>query len=173
MRQEIETIGDKIRISVSGSKDGVRVRKVKTLPASIGGQVALQIANLLADETFGLKQNVSLAIASAPDEPGSVYLIKNEYLPGLIKIGKSMHGARGRMRNLSTAYPVDWELVAEARVKHMSIIETVMHLHFRHERVNPNREFFRIAAEDAMAALKVCEEIDGISMAAAINSIGR
>lgn len=87
--------------------------------------------------------------------PGIVYLLTNEAMPGLIKIGRTeQNDPRGRMSQLyNTSVPVPFECVLAKRVDDPQVIESNLHKIFDPDRVNPRREFFRITTERAVAAL--------------------
>ena len=83
-----------------------------------------------------------------------VYILTNEYMPGLVKIGKTNNDVEDRMRSLySTGVPIPFECIYAAEVESADKIEKVMHTAYGDSRVNDNREFFRISPEAARAIL--------------------
>lgn len=95
---------------------------------------------------------------------GIVYLLVNECMPGLVKIGKtSRQDMAARMRELyTTGVPLPFECRYACRVKlcHMDELERALHLAFAPDRVNSSREFFRISAEQALPILKLMTHIN-------------
>ncbi len=94
---------------------------------------------------------------------GIVYLLINACMPGIVKIGKtSRTDLQNRMKELyTTGVPIPFECVYACRIKlsHMSKLETALHNAFEPNRVNKNREFFRIKPEQAMAIMQFVDNI--------------
>ena len=88
---------------------------------------------------------------------GIVYLLTNEAMPGLVKIGKTKaDDPQFRMDQLyNTSVPVPFECVLAVRVEDPDAVETALHKAFDPDRVNPRREFFKIDAEQAAALLSI------------------
>ena len=107
--------------------------------------------------------------------PGVVYLLTNEAMPGLVKIGKTTNeDPQVRMGSLyTTGVPVPFECALAMKVKDPTSVERALHIAFGPNRVNPRREFFRIDPEQSAAVLQllgtenvtpqVNEESNGIS----------
>jgi len=78
-------------------------------------------------------------------------------MPGLVKIGKTAQNDISlRMGQLySTGVPVPFECVYAVQVDDCSKVESALHVAFGPNRINPNREFFKIEPEQAMAILKL------------------
>lgn len=97
-------------------------------------------------------------------EYGIVYLLTNPYMPGLVKIGMTAREDMDtRMRELySTGVPVQFECQFACRVKKTDCakIEKALHTAFSPQRVNANREFFRIQVEQAKAILELFHHED-------------
>lgn len=78
-------------------------------------------------------------------------------MPGLLKIGKtSRHALEARLRELySTGVPLPFECVYACKVKlsHMGELEKALHSAFAPQRINGNREFFRISADQVLPLL--------------------
>jgi len=87
-----------------------------------------------------------------------IYILINEAMPGYVKIGKTT-GLEQRVRDLSRAsgVPLPFEVFYAAKVRDMDTTEKLIHEAFGDNRVAPNREFFRIAPERVVAALKLAE----------------
>ncbi len=86
-----------------------------------------------------------------------VYVLINEAMPGYSKIGKTSN-LEQRMRDLDkTSVPLPFECFYAARVNDMHYVEKQLHDAFADMRVRKNREFFEIAPERVMSALKLAE----------------
>lgn len=97
-------------------------------------------------------------------EYGIVYLLTNPVMPGLVKIGMTTReDIDDRMRELySTGVPVPFECQFACRVKKTDCarIEKALHTAFAPQRINANREFFRIQVEQAKAILELFHHED-------------
>lgn len=97
-------------------------------------------------------------------EYGIVYLLTNPYMPGLVKIGMTkQEDLEKRMKELyTTGVPVAFECQFACRVnnKDCAKIERALHTAFEPQRVNKNREFFRINVEQAKAILELFHHTD-------------
>jgi hypothetical protein len=88
--------------------------------------------------------------------PEIVYLLTNEAMPGLVKVGRTNADLAGRIRQLfSTGVPLPFELFYATEVADGAFVERQLHDAFGDHRVSRNREFFRIAPERILAALKL------------------
>lgn len=97
-------------------------------------------------------------------EYGIVYLLTNPVMPGLVKIGMTTReDMDSRMKELySTGVPVPFECQFACRVKKSDCakIEKALHTAFSPQRINANREFFRIQVEQAKAILELFHHED-------------
>ena len=97
-------------------------------------------------------------------EYGIVYLLTNPVMPGLVKIGMTaQEDIDRRMRELyTTGVPVPFECQFACKVKKCDCakIEKALHTAFSPQRVNQNREFFRIQVEQARAILELFHHTD-------------
>ena len=93
---------------------------------------------------------------------GIVYLLTNEAMPGLVKIGKTTNDdPQVRMDQLyNTSVPVPFTCELALQVKNPGKVEQALHRAFDPYRVNPRREFFEIEVEQARAALELAEGSD-------------
>ena len=100
--------------------------------------------------------------------PGIVYLLTNEAMPGLVKIGKTVdNDPQGRIDKLYTSgVPVPFKCTLAKRVDDQDAVEQALHRVFRPDRFNPKREFFKIDPEQAVAALSI---VAGEDVTPAIN----
>ena len=85
-----------------------------------------------------------------------VYVLSNEGMPNLIKIGKTQRkDLQARMSELySTGVPFPFECLWAGEVEDCTRIESIIHNAFRDKRVNPKREFFNVAPDQVIPLLK-------------------
>ena len=90
-------------------------------------------------------------------QPGTVYVLTNEAMPGLVKIGKTKQGdPQVRMDQLyGTGVPVPFDCAMATVVDDLNAVEQALHTAFGPQRINPRREFFEIEPEQVTALLKV------------------
>ena len=88
-----------------------------------------------------------------------IYILTNEAMPGYVKIGKTNNNLEQRVRELSasTSVPLPFTVFYACTVKNAQFVEHQLHDAFDNNRVNPRREFFQIAPERVVAALKLAE----------------
>jgi T5orf172 domain len=87
-----------------------------------------------------------------------VYVLTNEAMPGLIKIGCTNVDLAARIKQLySTGVPLPFELFYACEVKDGPSVEGKLHDAFGDHRISKSREFFRLAPERAKAALSLAE----------------
>lgn len=85
-----------------------------------------------------------------------VYIITNEAMPGLVKIGMTNTDLAGRIRSLyQTGVPLPFELFYACEVSNAAMVEGRLHDAFGDHRISKAREFFRIAPERVKAALSL------------------
>lgn len=98
------------------------------------------------------------------DNKGIVYVLTNSAMPGLVKIGMTTRESIDtRMKELySTGVPVPFDCVyaCEVKVSDCAKIEKALHKAFEPNRINANREFFRIDATQATAILELFDRKD-------------
>ncbi len=85
-----------------------------------------------------------------------VYVLRNEAIPNLIKIGKTQRkDIQERMNELySTGVPLPFECLWAGEVNDCRKIESILHNAFRHNRINPKREFFEIEPDQVIPLLQ-------------------
>ena len=97
-------------------------------------------------------------------EYGIVYLLTNPVMPGLVKIGMTTQKEiEQRMKELyTTGVPLPFECQFACKVKKSDCakIEKALHTAFGPQRINANREFFRIQVEQAKAILELFHHED-------------
>lgn len=83
---------------------------------------------------------------------GYVYVLSNPAMPGLVKIGYTDGLVHDRARELSSATGVPAPFFVEftKQTEIASEMESVIHRALSDRRVSPNREFFRLAAAEAI-----------------------
>lgn len=98
-----------------------------------------------------------------------VYVLTNPAMPSLVKIGKTTQAdVISRMNQLyTTGVPVPFECVYAIEVSDCTRVESALHIAFGPSRINPNREFFKIDTEQAIAVLKL---LDGHDVTPQINA---
>lgn len=83
-----------------------------------------------------------------------VYVLTNEAMPGLVKVGRTVGDLAKRMRELyQSGVPLPFELFFACEVSNAAFVEKQLHEAFGDHRVSSRREFFRLAPERAKAAL--------------------
>jgi hypothetical protein len=87
-----------------------------------------------------------------------VYVLTNEAMPGLIKIGRTTSDLATRIRGLyQSGVPLPFELFYACQVQDSAFVERQLHEAFGDHRISKNREFFRLAPERAKAALSLAK----------------
>jgi len=88
-----------------------------------------------------------------------IYILTNEAMPGYVKIGKTNNNLEQRIRELSssTSIPLPFTVFYACTVKDAHFAEHQLHDAFDDNRVNPKREFFNVAPERVVAALRLAE----------------
>jgi hypothetical protein len=88
---------------------------------------------------------------------GIIYVISNPAMPGIVKIGiTNRDDIKQRLRELfTTSLPVPFECEYACKVNDVEKVEKALHIAFQNNRVNPQREFFKIEPEQAIAVLKL------------------
>jgi len=88
------------------------------------------------------------------NEVGIIYILTNESMPGLIKIG-STKDIKKRLKDLDkTGIPTPFKLYYAIEIENYVQKEHQIHQGYAKDRVRPNREFFRVEPENATAMLK-------------------
>lgn len=85
-----------------------------------------------------------------------VYILTNEAMPGLVKIGMTTAPVESRMLGLdTTGVPLPFECYYAARVEDMTRVEKALHEAFGDHRVRKSREFFRLDPYRAKVILEL------------------
>ena len=86
-----------------------------------------------------------------------IYILINEAMPGYVKIGKT-NNLEQRIRSLdTTGVPLPFECFYACTVTDSAFVERQLHDSFLDHRVRSSREFFEIAPERVVSALKLAE----------------
>ena len=89
------------------------------------------------------------------DKSGIVYILKNEAMPGYVKIGMTTD-LKQRISSLDTSgVPLPFECYYARRVSDMAFVEDRLHAAFSETRVRKSREFFRVLPERVKSALEI------------------
>lgn len=98
------------------------------------------------------------------EDYGIVYVLTNPAMPNLVKIGMTLRNeVDSRLRELySTGVPLPFECryACMIEIKDCAKVENAMHKAFYKNRINPNREFFDIDPEQAIAILQLLDRHD-------------
>ena len=85
-----------------------------------------------------------------------VYILTNEAMPGMIKIGLTENPVNERVLQLdTTSVPVPFQCYYAAKVEDHKKVERALHTAFGDFRVRPNREFFKMDPFRVKAILEV------------------
>lgn len=86
-----------------------------------------------------------------------IYILINEAMPGYVKIGRTTN-LEQRIRSLdTTGVPLPFECFYACTVANSIFVEKQLHDAFLDHRVRSSREFFEIAPERALSALRLAE----------------
>lgn len=105
---------------------------------------------------------------------GFVYILTNESMPGLIKIGLTdQNDVESRIRSLdTTGVALPFQCYYAAKVEDNRRVESALHTAFGDFRIRPNREFFRLDPYKVKAILEVLELEDVTPRTEIVESAG-
>lgn len=88
-----------------------------------------------------------------------VYILTNEAMPGLIKIGRTANDLEKRIAELNrhSGVPLPFECYYARRVDDEIFVERMLHEAFSDHRVRKEREFFRVSPYKAQCALQIAQ----------------
>lgn len=91
-----------------------------------------------------------------------IYILSNESMPDLIKIGMTEERLEERVKELSrqTGVPLPFEVYFACEVENMREVEKSLHDAFMDHRINPKKEFFRLSPERVVSILKLLQKRD-------------
>lgn len=91
----------------------------------------------------------------------TVYILTNNSMPGIIKIGWTDNSVEQRMKELDkTGTPLPFTCYFAKRVDDPRFVESKLHEAFDEFRIRENREFFRMSPDQAKAALEIASGED-------------
>jgi hypothetical protein len=87
---------------------------------------------------------------------GIVYILTNDSMPGIIKMGITDESIQDRMKSLdNTSIPTPFRFYFAIEDDRYKEIEKLVHNTFADYRIRQNREFFKVDPERAVSALKI------------------
>ena len=87
-----------------------------------------------------------------------IYVLTNESMPDLVKIGHTNKDIEQRIKELdNTSTPLPFQCFYAAEVKDARIVEIKLHRIFSDKRIRTNREFFRIDPNQVKEAIQLAE----------------
>ncbi len=86
-----------------------------------------------------------------------VYVLTNEAMPGIVKIGLTNDSVESRLSSLNchSGVPLPFECFFAAEVDSCGRVEKILHQLFSEYRINPKREFFRLDPEKVVLAISI------------------
>jgi hypothetical protein len=90
--------------------------------------------------------------------PEIVYVLTNEAMEGMVKIGRTTTSVEQRIRELdNTSMPLPFQCFYAAEVGNSALVEGKLHRIFSDKRIRSNREFFRADANQVKEAIQLAE----------------
>ncbi|NTV60613.1 MAG: GIY-YIG nuclease family protein [Chlorobiaceae bacterium] len=91
--------------------------------------------------------------------PNIIYVLTNESMPGIVKVGLTNESVESRITQLSahSGVPLPFECYFAAEVIDCVKLEKTLHQLFSEARINPKREFFKIDPEKVVLAISIGE----------------
>lgn len=90
-----------------------------------------------------------------------VYVLTNEAMDGLVKIGRTTTTVEQRIRELdNTSMPLPFQCFFAGEVADSAYVEAHLHKAFADKRVRTNREFFRVDPNQVRAAIMIANPKD-------------
>ena len=84
-----------------------------------------------------------------------VYVLTNESMEGMVKIGRTSTSVEQRIRELdNTSLPLPFQCFYAAEVSNAATVEGKLHRIFSDKRVRANREFFRVDPNQVREAIQ-------------------
>lgn len=88
----------------------------------------------------------------------TVYVLTNEAMEGLVKIGRTTTNVEQRIRELdNTSLPLPFQCFYAGEVANSALVEGKLHRIFADKRIRNNREFFRIDPNQVREAIQLAE----------------
>lgn len=90
-----------------------------------------------------------------------VYVLTNEAMEGLVKIGRTTTSVEQRIKELdNTSMPLPFQCFFAGEVGDSAYVEAYLHKAFADKRVRNNREFFRVDPNQVRAAIMIASPRD-------------
>ena len=90
--------------------------------------------------------------------PEIVYVLTNEAMEGMVKIGRTTTSVEQRIKELdNTSIPLPFQCFYAAEVGNSALVEGKLHRIFSDKRIRANREFFRADANQVREAIQLAE----------------
>ena len=101
------------------------------------------------------QRDKSAGNSTSSSTAGTVYMLRNEAMPGLLKIGMTARDVESRLRELNapTGVPAPFEIVYQIKVSDCSAAEQFVHEMLAEHRTNKGREFFKVDSTTAINAM--------------------
>ena len=88
----------------------------------------------------------------------TVYVLTNEAMEGLVKIGRTTTSVEQRIRELdNTSMPLPFQCFYAGEVADSALVEVKIHRIFADKRIRNNREFFRVDPNQVREAIQLAE----------------
>ncbi len=88
----------------------------------------------------------------------TVYVLTNEAMEGLVKIGRTTTNVEQRIKELdNTSTPLPFQCFYAAEVVDSALVEGKLHRIFADKRIRINREFFRVDPNQVREAIQLAE----------------
>ena len=139
----------------------VRITAKLTLEAPNADRIFAAFAALESSIGSGLVAGDPVSLSAA----GWVYILRNDSMPGLLKIGHTSRSPRERLSELSmaTGVPTPFVLAFDAYVDHSQQAEADVHKRLAVYRLAANREFFNVDLDTAIAAVIQAQQAIAVS----------
>jgi hypothetical protein len=139
----------------------VRITAKLTLEAPNADRIFAAFADLESSIQPGLVARDPISLSAA----GWVYILRNDSMPGLLKIGHTSRSPHERLSELSTAtgVPTPFVLAFDAYVDHSQQAEADVHRRLAFHRLAANREFFNVDLDTAIAAVIQAQQAVAVS----------
>lgn len=90
-----------------------------------------------------------------------IYILTNEAMDGLVKIGRTTTSVEQRIKDLDkTGIPLPFQCFFAGEVADSAFVEAHLHKAFADKRVRPNREFFRVDPSQVYSAIMIANPKD-------------
>lgn len=88
---------------------------------------------------------------------GFAYVLSNEAMPGVVKIGFTSLLPEDRAKKLhTTGVPLPFDVEFQSMTSNFKEVESSVHESLAAQRTSRNREFFRVSPEEAQAEIRLC-----------------